>query len=78
MTKLIRIGFGNMVAINRVVAVASANSAPIKRAVQESRGLIDTTRGRKTRAVIFTDSGHIVLAGLTPETIAERGRRGQD
>jgi len=73
MTKLIRIGFGNMVAINRVVAIASANSPPIKRAVQESRGfLIDMTRGRRTRAVIFTDSRHIVLAGLAPQTIVGR------
>ena len=73
--ELIHIGFGNIVAMNRVIAVASPNSAPTKRIVQESRNkglLIDMTNGRKTKAVIFTDSGHIVLAALVPETIAGR------
>jgi len=75
MTKLIHIGFGNMVAINRVVAVASPNSAPTKRTIQEGRNnglLIDMTCGRKTRTVIFTDSGHVILAGLAPQTIVGR------
>ncbi len=73
--ELVHIGFGNILAMNRVVAIASPNSAPIKRTVQENkeRGLlIDMTSGRKTKAVIFTDSEHIVLAALAPETIAGR------
>lgn len=72
---LIHIGFGNILAMNRVIAIASPNSAPIKRTIQESRDkglLIDMTSGRKTKAVIFTDSEHIVLAALAPETIAGR------
>ena len=73
--ELVHIGFGNIVAMNRVIAVASPNSAPTKRIIQEARNkglLIDMTNGRKTKAVIFTDSGHIVLAALVPETIAGR------
>ena len=71
---LIHIGFGNILAMNRVIAIASPNSAPIKRTIQESRDkglLIDMTSGRKTKAVIFTDK-HIVLAALAPETIMGR------
>ncbi len=74
-TELIHIGFGNILAMNKVIAIASPNSAPIKRTVQEGREkglLIDLTNGRKTKAVIFTDNEHIVLAALTPETIAGR------
>lgn len=73
--ELIHIGFGNVVAMNRVIAIASPNSAPTKRTIQEGKGkgiLIDMTSGRKTKAAIFTDSGHIVLAALAPETIAGR------
>ena len=73
--ELIHIGFGNILAMNRVIAIASPNSAPIKRTIQEGRDkglLIDMTSGRKTKAVIFTDSEHIVLAALAPETIAGR------
>ena len=73
--ELIHIGFGNILAMNRVIAIASPNSAPIKRTISESRDkglLIDMTSGRKTKAVIFTDSEHIVLAALAPETIAGR------
>ena len=73
--ELIHIGFGNVLAMNRVIAIASPSSAPIKRTIQESRDkglLIDMTSGRKTKAVIFTDSEHIVLAALAPETIAGR------
>ncbi|MFH1640220.1 MAG: DUF370 domain-containing protein [Chloroflexota bacterium] len=73
--ELIHIGFGNVVAMNRVIAIASPNSAPTKRTIQEGKGkglLIDMTNGRKTKAVIFTDSGHIVLAALAPETITGR------
>jgi regulator of extracellular matrix RemA (YlzA/DUF370 family) len=73
--ELIHIGFGNILAMNRVIAIASPSSAPIKRIIQEGRDkglLIDMTSGRKTKAVIFTDSEHIVLAALAPETIAGR------
>ena len=73
--ELVHIGFGNILAMNRVVAMASPNSAPTKRTIQEGRNkglLIDMTSGRRTKAVIFTDSGHIVLAALAPETIAGR------
>jgi regulator of extracellular matrix RemA (YlzA/DUF370 family) len=73
--ELVHIGFGNIVAMNRLIAIAPPSSAPIKRIVQEARGkgtLIDMTNGRKTKAVIFTDSGHVVLAALAPETITGR------
>jgi len=74
-TELVHIGFGNILAMNRVIAVASPNSAPTKRTIQEGRNkglLIDMTSGRRTKAVIFADSGHIILAALSPETIAGR------
>ena len=73
--KLINIGFGNMVAAERVIAVVSPESAPIKRIIREAedRGtLINATYGRRTRAVIITDSGHTVLSAVQPETIAAR------
>ena len=73
--KLINIGFGNIVSANRVVAIVSPESAPIKRMVQDAkeRGtLIDATHGRRTRAVIITDSDHIVLTYLQAETVANR------
>ena len=73
--KLVHIGFGNILAMNRVIAIASPNSAPTKRIIQEARNkglLIDMTSGRRTKAVIFTDSEHVVLAALAPETIAGR------
>ena len=73
--ELIHIGFNNIVAMNRVIAIASPNSAPTKRTIQEGRSkgqLVDMTNGRRTKAVIFTDSGHIILAALAPETIAGR------
>ena len=73
--ELIHIGFGNMVDMSRVVAMASPNSAPTKRTIQEGRNngrLVDMTSGRRTKAVIFTDSGHILLVALAPETIAGR------
>ena len=73
--ELIHVGFSNILAMNRVVAIASPNSAPTKRTIQEGRNkglLIDMTNGRKTKAVIITDSGHIVLTALAPETIAGR------
>jgi hypothetical protein len=74
-TELLHIGFGNVLAIDRVVAIVSPGSAPSKRLVQEgkaARTIIDMTNGRKTKAVLVMDSGHIVLAALAPETIARR------
>jgi regulator of extracellular matrix RemA (YlzA/DUF370 family) len=73
--KLINIGFGNMVSANRLVAIVSPESAPIKRIIQDSRDkgtLIDATYGRRTRAVIITDSDHIILSAVQPETVANR------
>ena len=73
--KLINIGFGNMVAANRMIAIVSPESAPIKRIIQDSkeRGmLIDATHGRRTRAVIITDSDHVILSAIQTETIAGR------
>ncbi len=73
--ELVHIGFGNILAMNRVIAMASPNSAPTKRTIQEGRNkglLVDMTNGRRTKAVIFIDSGHIILAALAPETIAGR------
>ncbi len=73
--ELVHVGFGNVLAMNKVIAIASPNSAPTKRAMQEGKNkgqLIDMTNGRRTKAVIFTDSGHIVLAALAPETITGR------
>ncbi len=73
--KLINIGFGNIVFANRVIAMVSPESAPVKRIIQESRekgNLIDATQGRRTRAVIIMDSDHIVLSASQPETIAGR------
>lgn len=73
--KLINIGFGNIVAANRIVAIVSPESAPIKRMVQEARDrgmLIDATYGRRTRAVIISDSDHIILSAVQPETVAHR------
>ncbi len=73
MTKLINIGFGNMVSAGRIVAVVSPDSAPIRRMIQETKEkIIDATCGRRTRAVIFTDDGHIVLSAVLPETISGR------
>ncbi len=73
--ELVHIGFGNILAMNRVIAIASPNSAPTKRTIQDGRNkglLIDMTSGRRTKAVIFTDSGHIILGALAPETITGR------
>ncbi len=73
--KLLNIGFGNMVAVSRVVAMVSPESAPIKRIIQDVRergDLIDATYGRRTRAVIIMDSGHVILSALQPETLSTR------
>ena len=74
-TELIHLGFGNILAINRVIAILSPNSAPTKRFVQEGKKnnlVIDMTNGRRTKAILITDSGYIVLAAITAETIASR------
>lgn len=73
--KLINIGFGNMVSANRLIAIVSPESAPIKRIIQDARDrgcLIDATYGRRTRAVIVMDSDHVVLSAVQPETVANR------
>lgn len=73
--KLINIGFGNIIAAERLLAIVSPGSAPIKRIVQEAReqgNLIDAAYGRRTRAVLVMDSGHIVLSALAPETVGGR------
>lgn len=73
--KLVNIGFGNMVSANRLIAIVSPESAPIKRIVQDAKdrgALIDATYGRRTRAVIVMDSDHVVLSAVQPETVAGR------
>ena len=73
--KLINIGFGNMVAAGRIIAIVSPESAPIKRIISDARDksqLIDATFGRRTRAVIITDNGSLILSAIQPETIASR------
>ena len=73
--KLINIGFGNMVSANRLLAVVSPESAPIKRIIQDTRErgqLVDATFGRRTRAVLIMDSGHVILSAIQPETVASR------
>jgi regulator of extracellular matrix RemA (YlzA/DUF370 family) len=73
--QLINIGFGNIVSANRVVAIVSPESAPIKRIITDAREnnmLVDATYGRRTRAVIITDSSHVVLSAIQPETVAHR------
>lgn len=73
--RLINIGYGNMVSANRIITIVSPESAPIKRIIQEARDggvLIDATYGRRTRAVIIMDSGHVVLSSIQPETVANR------
>ena len=81
--KLVNIGYGNMVSAERIITIVSSESAPIKRLIQEARDdgrAIDATYGRKTRAVIIMDSGHIILSSLITETLAARinGMRGSD
>lgn len=73
--RLVNIGFGNMVSVNRIIAVVSPDSAPIKRIITDARDrgmLIDATYGRRTRAVIVCDSGHTVLSAIQPETVSGR------
>lgn len=79
--KLINIGFGNIVSANRIVAIVSPESAPIKRIIQEARDgerLIDATYGRRTRAVIIMDSDHVILSAVQPETVAHRADNDDD
>lgn len=73
--KLINIGFGNMINSSRIIAIVSPDSAPIKRVITEAKDrsvLVDATYGRRTRAVIITDSEHVILSPLQPETVANR------
>lgn len=73
--KLVNIGFGNMISAQRLVSIVSPESAPIKRVIREAEDrkvLINATYGRRTRAVIIMDSGHVVLSSLQPETVANR------
>lgn len=73
--KLVHVGFGNMVVADRIVAIISPASAPIKRLKDEAREaglLVDVTQGRKTRAIIVTDSKHVILSAIQPDTITSR------
>ncbi|MBH0229118.1 DUF370 domain-containing protein [Halobacillus yeomjeoni] len=73
--KLINIGFGNVVSANRIISIVSPESAPIKRIITVARDnnkLVDATYGRRTRAVIVTDSDHVVLSAVQPETVGQR------
>lgn len=73
--RLINIGFGNIVSANRVIAIVSPESAPIKRIISDARDrgqLVDATYGRRTRAVMIMDSGHVILSAIQPETVAHR------
>lgn len=73
--QLVNIGFGNIVSANRIIAIVSPESAPIKRIVQEAKDnkmAVDATLGRRTRAVIIMDSGHVILSAVQPETVASR------
>lgn len=73
--RLLNIGFGNYVIAERIIAIVSPNSAPMKRLkeeAKETKRLIDATQGRKTRSIIITDSNHIILSAIQTETIAQR------
>lgn len=73
--KLINVGFGNSISADRVIAIVSPESAPIKRLISDARErglLVDATYGRRTRAVMITDSGHVMLSAIQPETVAQR------
>lgn len=80
-TELVHIGFGHLVAMNRVVAIVAPESAPLKRAMKEARDqgtLIDATSGRRTKSLLYLDNGMVLAAALGPETIAGRvGRQGR-
>ncbi len=73
--RLLNIGFGNMVSLERLIAIVSPDSAPIKRIIQEARDrgmLIDASYGRRTRSVIIMDTDHVILSAILPETVAGR------
>ena len=73
--QLVNIGFGNIIAANKIVAIVCPESAPIKRMIQEAKDAktaVDATCGRRTRAVLIMDSGHIILSAVQPETVAGR------
>ena len=73
--QLVNIGFGNIVSANRIISIVSPEAAPIKRIIQEAKDnkmAVDATMGRRTRAVIIMDSGHVILSAIQPETIASR------
>lgn len=73
--RLINIGYGNMVSSSRIVAIVSPDAAPVKRMVQTARDkglLVDASCGRKTKTVIVTDSDHVILSAIQPETVAHR------
>jgi len=73
--KLLNIGFGNMVSLERLIAIVSPDSAPIKRIIQEARDrgmLIDASYGRRTRSVLIMDTDHVILSAILPETVAGR------
>ncbi len=81
--KLINVGYGNMISSARLIAIVSPESAPVKRIIQDSRDngvLIDATCGRRTRAVLVMDSGHVILSAVQPETMAARcsGEKGNE
>ena len=74
-TELVHVGFGNVIAVNRVIALLSINQQPVKRLIREAREkerLIDATHGRKAKTVILFETGHMMLAAVTAETIAHR------
>ena len=73
--QLVNIGFGNVVSANKIVSIVSPEAAPVKRIIQEAKDektAIDATCGRRTRAVLIMDSGHVILSAVQPETIAAR------
>lgn len=79
--KLVNIGFGNIVSVDRIISIVSPESAPIKRIVQEakdSKMAIDATYGRRTRSVIIMDTGHVILSAVQPETVAARVEDDED
>jgi regulator of extracellular matrix RemA (YlzA/DUF370 family) len=79
-SRLLNIGYGNVVAATRVVAVVSPDSAPMKRLKDDARErgkLVDATQGRRTRSILVTDTDHVILSALSAETIAERLETGK-
>ena len=81
MNRLIHIGFGNIVNTEKIIAIVSPDSAPIKRLVQKARELgtaVDATQGRKTKSVLIMEGGQLVLSALLPETITGRAQSGED